>query len=153
MSLEQLLLLAFLIVIPLLERLIRLLRARTRGSPEDQSNTPVPQRPPRPPAPEEAGDADGESGYADLPVDIELPAPAPPPLAPPRAPAERLTSGERARARRLSQAGPAAPVGHPPQRVHGTALRRMSAVGDLRRAIVLMTILGPCRALHQPEER
>lgn len=43
MSLEQLLLIAFLIVFPLLERLIRVLRARARGSPADPANTPVPQ--------------------------------------------------------------------------------------------------------------
>jgi len=152
MSPESLLLLAFLILIPLLERLIRGLRAQTSRARAGQVNTPAPERPAlpaRPSLPRVAADVDdGPTAHTELPRDTAPPTPAPPSPALRHAAPERSMSRDRTRARRQSQRGPAAPVAHSLQPMRrGTALRRI-ADGDLRRAIVLMTILGPCRALE-----
>ncbi len=153
MSIESLLLVAFLIVIPLLERLIRVLRAGTREAPADLARVPAPQRSAsmsRPlPLPEEPLNAFEQPEVADLRIKIALPTPAPLPAPAQRHPeAERITSSARARARRWSHDLPAAPALVGPAadgRGYDTSLSGISA--ELRRAIVLMTILGPCKAL------
>jgi hypothetical protein len=139
MSVDQLLLLLFLIGIPLLERLIRVMRERTSESAAERasgSEPAVARRRPRSPA----DDANGAAVEAPR---VELPRAAPP--APPAAPdtarpriAEQLRATERERTR-LQRERQRAP----------SARQRVIAVGDLRRAIVLTEILGPCRALER----
>jgi hypothetical protein len=155
MSIEQLLFLLLLLGVPLLERIVRALRERA-GVPADP--TPKPPEAPvyRPPAPVPLPDtaaAGPERGGTQLPLPRPpLPRPPfpPPPLpqaVPPAAPA-RLSEWERQRrTSRERKQGPAAHsrTGHP-DRALGS--RRVIGGGDLRRAIVLMAILGPCRALE-----
>jgi hypothetical protein len=108
MSIESLLLLAVLIVLPLLERLISVLRTRARRSPADLARVPAPERRatvPRPRVPEKVPDAFGATHEVVFPVTVV-----------------------------------------PEARRHGTS--RRTGPADLRRAIVLMTILGPCKALE-----
>jgi len=154
MSIESLLLIGFLIVIPLLERLVRALRARSNGAQEQHPSHPVP--PPPPPSlsrPRPAGAA-GTSSQMKSASDRVQPALAPPLLAPRHPAPERLTSRDRARARRENPLGPVAPVSvgrSAQQRPRGFALGRISGAADLRLGIVLMTILGPCRALRSED--
>lgn len=155
MSIESLLILALLLVFPLVERLNRHLREQAAQAEGDPADAPprarVPARP-RPPREERDADASGASGAAGLPATVPLPVlaqPAPPPL-PARHPTfERLTAAERARAARLSQAGEDQPplVGKAPPRTRRAGSLRAARI-DLRRAVVLMTILGPCKALE-----
>jgi hypothetical protein len=145
-SFESLLLLAFFVLIPLLARLVRAVRARSRPHPADlpQAPTPAPTLP-RPPMPERAPSALGASEPAELPGNITPPTPASPPLLAERHPAtERLTSRERARAHRVSQQAQVAPqlAGHVPR----LRRSRRSMIG-LRHSIVMMAILGRCKAL------
>jgi hypothetical protein len=113
MSFESLLLLAFLLLVPLLERLAGAMRARRRSQPADQA-----------------------------------PVPAPPglalPLPPAPARAERLTSRKRAPAHVVIPNDQVAPE----LAGHATPRRRPRRIvgADLRHSIVMMTILGPCRA-------
>ena len=152
MSLESLLLVAFLIVIPLLERLVRVLRERICQSPADPAPVPAPRRPPpmpRPTVPENAPDPIGESGWTARPVDIAVPPPpVPRSLEPRHRAAERLTSRERARAHRGRRDLPAAPVviaRTPDVGRRMTSLRGIRL--NLRQSIALMAVLGPCKAL------
>ena len=133
MSAESLLLVALLIVLPLLERLVRVLRARRPQRPEEPAVSP-PHQPP-------AG--------------IRSPVLMPPTLPPPRhRAAERLSAGERIRVSRMrQQAAAAVPMGggNPPSRA-----RHVFALGnaaDLRRAMMLVAILGPCKALEGARRR
>jgi hypothetical protein len=69
----------------------------------------------------------------------------------PRPAAERLSSGERARTlrerrARAQDARPARRATAP--RTHHPSFRRIGAAHSLRTAVVLMTVLGPCRALE-----
>ncbi len=160
MTIDQLLLIAFLLAVPLLERLMRALRERDRRSQGDQPRGQVPEWLPPPtrrpfPGPvrvEEPEDDDEEEVFR--PGPIAPPIPAPQRLPPRPATPERPLSRERARPRRDSRARPATPLpaGRPSPRVRrdATVLRGLRPSG-LRRAIVLMTILGPCRALP-PED-
>ncbi len=155
MSIESLLLIGFLIVIPLLERLVGVLRARSKGAQEQHSSNPVP--PPPPPSPSRRplpAVAAGTSSPMKSVSDRVQPAPPPPLLAPKHPAPERLTSRDRARARRENPLGPVAPVSigrSAQQRPRGFALGRISEAADLRRGIVLMAILGPCRALRSED--
>jgi hypothetical protein len=127
MSVESLLLIAFLIVLPLLERLARVLRARASQRPDEPAVGP-PHQPP-----------------ASIPSPVLTP-----PELPPRHPAvERLSAGERVLLGRMSQ--PATPAvlvraGNLPSRVRHVFSLSQSA--DLRRAMMLVVILGPCKALE-----
>jgi len=117
MSIESILLVAFL-VFPLLERLTRHLRERAARAPADPA--------------------------AGVPAPVLVP---PPPLRHPAG--ERLSAGERVRVARMIQAEAVTPssAARPRQRVrHGLALHEGRS--DLRRAVVLMTVLGPCKALE-----
>lgn len=102
----------------------RLIRAlRARTSPP----------PARPPLPRPAGDAGGKAGGKE----------------------ERHPRAAGARVGRDRQRPPAAaaPVAHLPQPARrGIAVQRLGARADLRRAIVLMAILGPCRALQHSSD-
>jgi len=121
MTIESLLLLAFLLALPLLDRLARAIRARLIAIGE-QVVPPV--RPGPPPIPADERPA--------LPV------------------GEPPASLRRGRTRYERPNRPAVPDmvdprPHRPSR--GGGRRWTNPVGDRRRAIVLMTILGPCRAL------
>jgi len=105
--------------------------------------------------PERAAEASGAPGPAVRPVTVPPPVQLPPPeFVPPalpprhRAP-ERLTASERVRAGRTIQAEQAALAparGRSSRARHAVVLRGGRA--DLRRAVVLMTVLGPCKALE-----
>ena len=126
MSFEQLLLLLILVAVPLLERLLRVVRERAGesmrdGAPTATGSAGAPPRPPRP-----APDA-GRT--------------APPPLL-------------MARPLPALPARPAAgPQSAPPAARRALLVRRRAAVrqplpgGDLRRAMMLLAILEPCRAI------
>jgi hypothetical protein len=125
-SLELLLLLAAFVLLPLIQQLLRAAQAREPPTPE-----PAEKRPPRPPvqAP---------------PRTLAVP---PPPGAARDAASDALIA--RGRTPALKTAGPVTPALTP----HRSARRRRAAaLGlrnrlDLRRAIVRMAILGPCRAM------
>ena len=127
MSSEQVLFFLLLVALPLLERLIRALRARPAGSVD------------RPPAP--------------APESVSRPSPLPP------APTQVISHGAPEQLRVLERKPRPQAAKHPPvtslqtgQRAERpTALRRVIAGGDLRTAIVVMAVLGPCRAL-EPED-
>jgi hypothetical protein len=149
MKLETFLLIVFFIVIPLLERLNRSMQERKQrreDAAEGPPLTPSPASSPWPRVPEE--------GEIPIPVPVALPRPPAPPPVPRRPAAERFPSRERARARAESLASPPRPVlveraTHVARR--GSLLRRVQA--DRRHAIVLATILGPCRALDHDAGR
>lgn len=130
MSIDQLLFLLILIALPLLERLIRAMRTRANDSSTDASGTA----------------ADGRQ------TELALPASAAPPAVPP---AVRHTGPEPLRptegALHVRRAGNRGPItrlrdggrSHP-RRAHAPIIVN----DDLRRAIVLIAVLGPCRALE-----
>jgi hypothetical protein len=123
MSLERLLFFLLPVAIPLLEKLIRAMRAQTGDSPGERALATVAER--------------TVSRLA-------------PPLSAHDAGAT-ASDGERTRVGPEHQHGPAAPVrtGHSQWRVpHSTTPQRVIAGADLRRAIVLIALLGPCRALE-----
>lgn len=98
------------------------------------------------PAPTESGEAD-----ADWPFDMveeERPAVPEPPRRPVVVPPMRAAAGERVASARVASAR-----AMPPQRPRSSAtMLRDSLRGgaDLRRAVVLMTVLGPCKANEPP---
>ena len=122
MSVESLLLLVVLIVLPLLERLVRFLRART------------PQR--------------RETATADAPPPaaasaVLAPASAPPPLHPP---AERVSAAERVHRSRETRAAAVTRGINQPSLPRKFALRNRA---EARRAMLLVAILGPCKGLER----
>jgi hypothetical protein len=154
MSLEALLLLGAMLLLPLLERLVQQRRTASGRTPPD-----------RPPAPRGASKgptrpASGGERVARTPQ-VSTPghpgaAPAGPsparPAAPTRQAPVRLTLRERAVAARdvTSPVAPDAtnrPITRPRQTPGGWPGRAV----DLRQAIVLQTVLGPCRA-NRPYE-
>jgi hypothetical protein len=150
MSPEQLLFFLLLVAIPLLERLIRAMRARTNDSPGERAPTPAERAVSPWRAPRSAHDAGGPASEAlrtELPLPVLPPPPALPEAARHAAPEQLRASQREPGVRRERQHGPAATVRQRPMRP-GTALQQIVAGGDLRRAIVLITILGPCRAFE-----
>jgi hypothetical protein len=139
MSIEQLLFFLLLVAIPLLQRLIRAMRARTDASLGDR--LPGPER----------ETISGRRSPVSVP-DVGTTA-GPPPLPPalpkaiPYAAPEHIRASEREPRLRVPTPVPATSrrTGHSERPL---ALRRVVAAGDLRRAIILMAILGPCRALE-----
>ena len=165
MSIESLLIVA-LLLFPLLGRLIRYARegaagaAGTPAAPVGASGQGAPALP-RLPTPdaatttiaERAAERAGATGLA-VPPAAPPPVVAPPALPPRHRAAARLTAGERVLAGRTMQAEQAArelgrAVSSGPR--HAVLPRRAPA--DLRRAVVLMTILGPCQALENEAGR
>ena len=154
MSIEQLLFFLLLVAIPLLERLIRAMRARTGGTPAERTPAPAEATVSRPRAPVSVPDA-GATGSERRRTELPLPGSSLPPAVRRAAPEQLLASEPEPRMRREDKREAAASLrtGHsdrPPR--SGTALR-VIAGGDLRRAIVLVTILGPCRALEPRTRR
>jgi hypothetical protein len=150
MSIENLLFFLLLLALPLIERLMRAMRARASGPPGDDLPARNGATVPRPRAPAsipQTGTAAAERRGPELPLPASpLPAALHTALQP--AASEHLPASERA-PRRERKPVPAT------SRRTGQSERpfepRRIAPGDLRRAIVLMTVLGPCRALEQKD--
>lgn len=129
MSVESLLVVAFLIVLSLLQWFARVLRT---GRPE-RSDRPAVSPPHR--------------QRASVPTPA-VPQPALPARHPP---AERLGAGERIRVSRLGQPGaPAVPMGEGDRPSRARRVFALGNAADLRRAMMLVAILGPCKALVGP---
>lgn len=154
MSIEQLLFFLFLVAIPLLERLIRALRARTGETPTEHTPAPAEANVSRPRVPvptPETGDTRSETRGTELPLPgVSLPPALPQAVRrgePDQLPASKREPRLRREGRRnvpsTLRTGQSAGPGRP-----GAAPRRIIAGADLRRAIALITILGPCRALE-----
>jgi hypothetical protein len=149
MSIEQLLFFLLLVAIPLLERLVRAMRARTGGSSDDHLPVPDPGTVSRPRSPVSVPDA-GTTASGKRGPELPLPAsPLPPalPQAIPHVAPEHLRASGREPRVRVPTHLPATSrrTGQPERPL---ARRGVVAAGDLRRAIVLIAILGPCRALE-----
>jgi hypothetical protein len=158
MSNELLLFVAFLIVVPLLEYVVRLLRGdgeprqRPESPPGQIRRGPGPARRPRPPAQTAPKPTAGRPTSAPIPT---VPPPAPPvPTGQLQAPLPVTLEGVslediRPEIGKVAAAGRALSERMPLQR------KPRSIVGspeDLRRAVVLAAILGPCRAVQDPED-
>ena len=131
MSIEALLVFALFVLVPLVERLLREVQQRNQRAGGQAGPPPAQRRLPPPSAP--------------VPSPVALPSPAALP-----SPSEAITETMVARrARPPDTTRP--PVRTMTQRVkHAPAAARL-ALRDrfaLRRAVVQMTILGPCRAVH-----
>jgi hypothetical protein len=154
MSTEQLLFLLLLIAIPLVERAIRAMRARTDDSPGERAPpaaepTVSHAQPPR--SAHDAGRRASEAFRTELPLPASPLPPALPEAARHAASEQIRASQPEPRVRREGQHAPAARVRpRPVQRPSrpAAAPHRVIAGGDLRRAIILVAILGPCRALE-----
>jgi hypothetical protein len=181
MSFEILLLLFVFLVLPLLEQLVRNARKRhEQAAPPDAATRPPRPEAPRRPMPEEWDEALEEEEEV-VPVRVPPPPPpvtrpAPEPVRQPAPPVQRVPAGARpkmprdifrgrpapprevllarqAREARLRTA--AADPGDP--HVLRRRRRRARLAGELahpaglRRAVVFMTVLGPCRA-NEPYE-
>jgi hypothetical protein len=159
MSLEALLVLGAMLLLPLLERLVQQRRAGGRPAPPDR--TPAPRRAAdgraRPASRGERPARRPEASTPDEPVTAtagpSITGPATPPRQDPRPAPVRLTLRERAVAAR-----DVTPPGPPDTTNRSLTRPRQLPAGiwrgravDLRHAIVLQTILGPCRA-NQPFE-
>lgn len=154
MSPEQLLFFVLLAAILLLERLIRAMRARTNVSPGARAPTADESPVSRSRLPRSADDA-GDPAPEALPPELAFLSSPPPPALPEAARHVALGDIRAAQrepaVRRERRHGPAATVrpGHLLGRARAaTALQRGITGGNLRRAIVLIAIVGPCRALE-----
>lgn len=163
MAIEQFLFFLLLAALVLFDRLIRAMRARTSGLPGERTPGPaeaIVRRRPSPATVPDAGAAASEGGGTELLLPVPPLPPAPPQAALPQTalpqavthptPEPHHASEREPRVRRERTQGPATSLraGHSNRPV---ALRRVIAGADLRRAIVLMTILGPCRALESKD--
>ena len=151
MSIEQLLFFLLVVAIPLLEWLIRAMRTRTTGSSRDRRPAPDGETVSRSRAPV-SSPAPGTTARDGRGPELPLPA-SPLPRALPKSipdPApEHLRPTERAPRLREPRhvASTNRRTGESEQPL---AFRPMSA-GDLRQAMVLIAILGPCRALERKD--
>jgi hypothetical protein len=141
---EQLVFLALFLLLGLLNLIVRLFRERAEKPPGGPAPVPPPTPrpaptprpvPPRRPAPT-------------LPPPPTLPGPSP---APARAPAARRPATAAPASAPAPPTPPAVPAGTGPVRRSRRASVRLGGPRDLRRAIVLATVLGPCRALEGRE--
>jgi hypothetical protein len=130
------------------------MRARTGGSPGDRGAAAAEGTVSRPRPPLSVPDAGGtasEGRRTELPLSAS-PLPVALPQAVRHAAPEQLRASEREpRVRRERQHRPPANLrtGHSERPMRpGTAVQRVIAGAELPRAIVLMAILGPCRALE-----
>lgn len=148
MSIEQLLFFVLLLALPLLERLIRTIRMRTKDSSAERTPTVAEPAVSVSPAPRSPDD---EIGTAADGRQTELPLPASPlpPQAVPHTMPEPLRPTEGAlHVRREGKRGAAARLRAGGRSDSRRALAPVIVDGDLRRAIVMIAILEPCRALE-----
>ena len=152
MSIEQLLFLLILVALPLIERLLRAIRGPANESPADPDRTvpePVASRSRLPRSPHDASDRASEGHRTELPLPALPRPPALPQTVRDAAPEQLRAADEKLRVRREDKRRPAAGLrtGHSERPLRpGRARRPIIESGDLRRAIVLMVVLGPCRA-------
>jgi hypothetical protein len=137
MPIELLLLIVF-IVVPLIQQLLRVAKEREQGQRKPPGGQlPAASRPARPMA--------------------QPPTHTPPPRGPVVQPplATLADTAMKARTRTAPRTTPEAVIAVPAvrrsARRRGAILTRLRSPRDLRDAIVLMTILGPCRALAQDD--
>lgn len=125
MSVETLILLAFFVLLPLLQRLLAQARERNRPPSQPVHRGPLPTSPPAARVPRE-------------------PTPPIPPL--PALEPDRFDMDQAARAREAVTLATAASSG-PRRGRRGVASAMLRTRLDLRRAITAAAILGPCRAV------
>lgn len=145
MSLETVLLLAFFILLPLIERLVRSARQRNKGTAVRPGGRPPSAAPTAIPGPQPPGD--GQPRHPPLVVP-PLPASARQAVSTTVAASVRSLAGDAGR--RETSPPTAYERGH-----HRPAAAGLRSPLSLRRGIVLMTILEPCRATtpHEFPER
>ena len=154
MAPEQLLFLLVLLALPLLERLIRAVRERATRPPTERASTSAAERaapPPQPPLPPRETTTGSEGPRSQLPLPSSTPPVLPQTVRHRDAGPQRPFAGERARVRSARPLGAVTPArardsAQPMRR--STRAGAIVAGGDLRHAIVLMAIFGPCRALQ-----
>jgi hypothetical protein len=142
MSLDTLLIIIFLVVLPLIEMLRAAAQKRKEQErPEPPRNPRVPQEePPRPTAAQAP-----QPTVDEPPVDV--------PVAPAVVAARETMSDRIAARRRATRLQPVADslrnpaAGSEASTIHGV-VRGLRSRGGVHRAIVAMTILGPCRAIE-----
>ena len=139
MSVEILLVIAF-ILLPLIQQLLRAAREREQGQPTQPGGPPTRAR--RPASP-----------LRRAPSQVARPhTPAvPPPPVPATLSHETMTVPAHAATRRSAETGGPAPKARRRMRQRESIPVGLRSPRNLRDAIVLMTILGPCRALAQDE--
>jgi hypothetical protein len=126
MSIEALLLLAAFILLPIIERMLRAARRPDGDTPDQGTDVPRPASRPSipPPTPQRQPPTDARvSPPADVPQVPARPAP------------------------RRSPRPPRAAAGAPRAVRSGSRVEELHTPRALRRAVVLTTILGPCRAV------
>ena len=126
MSIEGLLFLAFFLLLPLIERLLRAARRPDGDAPDREAQVPRPASQPSmpPPTPQRQAPTDAPVlPPADIPPVPDSPAP------------------------RRSPRPPLAAAGTPRTGRSGSLAEELRTPLALRRAVVLTTILGPCRAV------
>ena len=153
MSLEQLLFFLILVALPLLERLIRAGSARA-GTPPSEREPAAAGRTVSGPRPALSSPDSGTASW-DRPTELRAPTSAVPPVVPQ---VVRHTASETLPVTERELRVPAGRQHRPPAKQRqGRPEERMRPLpalaggvpgGDLGRAIVLMAILGPCRALE-----
>lgn len=126
MSIEALLLLAVFILLPIIERILRAARGPDGDTPDQRADVPRPASRPSIPPP---------TPQRQPPMDARVPPPADVPQVPAR-PAPR-------RSPRHSLAA----AGAPRAVRSGSRVEELRTPLALRRAVVLTTILGPCRSV------
>lgn len=152
---DQLWLFVLFLAIPLIEWLIRRIRARGTTAPGERGSTTGA----KPPAARSPGPRPGPRAGPDVSegASMELPAPVPvpsrpstvPPIAPRNSPALRRLPPQGRLTQKPALTAPV-PAAAPRRRMrHGAP--RIVADANLRHAFVLMAVLGPCRAIA-PED-
>jgi hypothetical protein len=144
MSLDTLLIIIFLVVLPLIEMLRAAAQKRKEQErPEPPRNPRVPQG--QPPRPSAAQAPQPTVRLDEPPVDV--------PVAPAVVAARETMSDRIAARRRATRLQPVADslrnpaAGSEASTIHGI-VRGLRSRGGVHRAIVAMTILGPCRAIE-----
>ena len=151
MSIEQLLFFALILALPLLERLIRAMRARAGDSTAERTHAPAEptiSRPGSSVSVPEVGATPPEERAAELPMRASSPLPPALPREAPHAASEQVRASAReTRVRQDRTLGSATSLRVGPGE-RPLALQRVISGADLRRAIALIAVLGPCRALE-----
>ena len=136
MSPETILLIFFFVVLPLIQQLFQASRKRNPRTPERAEDKPV--APHKPPSPE-------PRALPHVPLPAEPAVPPVSPIAHRRKLADAIAARKPARTRDAAKM--VAPRPAPRRHASIAANLGLHRPRDLRRAIVLTTILGPCRAI------